>query len=56
VALDKLDKIGEDGVKMRNDRKGISEEAITKVQPLFNFTGLFEKIENYHYWLLLRKE
>jgi hypothetical protein len=28
VALDKLDKIGEDGVKKGNDRKGISETAI----------------------------
>ncbi|GLB50422.1 histidine--tRNA ligase [Neptunitalea lumnitzerae] len=39
VALDKLDKIGEDGVKKEMLEKGISEEAITKVQPLFNFTG-----------------
>src|SRR5690554_7086817 len=39
VALDKLDKIGEDGVKKEMLEKGISEEAIQKVQPLFNFTG-----------------
>ena len=39
VALDKLDKIGEDGVKKEMMEKGISEEAILKVQPLFNFTG-----------------
>ncbi|AWG23503.1 histidine--tRNA ligase [Flavobacterium faecale] len=39
VALDKLDKIGEDGVKKEMIEKGISEDAITKVQPLFNFTG-----------------
>jgi histidyl-tRNA synthetase len=39
VALDKLDKIGEDGVKKEMIEKGISEEAITKVQPLFSFTG-----------------
>ncbi|MFV8270335.1 histidine--tRNA ligase [Flavobacterium sp. GT2N3] len=39
VALDKLDKIGEDGVKKEMMEKGISEEAIAKVQPLFNFTG-----------------
>ncbi|MGK0295732.1 MAG: histidyl-tRNA synthetase [Ulvibacter sp.] len=46
VALDKLDKIGEDGVKKEMIEKGISEEAITKVQPLFNFTGtILEKIE-----------
>jgi histidyl-tRNA synthetase len=46
VALDKLDKIGEDGVKKEMVEKGISEEAITKVQPLFNFVGsISEKIE-----------
>ena len=46
VALDKLDKIGEDGVKKEMLEKGISETAIEKVQPLFNFTGtITEKIE-----------
>lgn len=45
VALDKLDKIGEDGVKKEMLEKGISETAIEKVQPLFNFTGtISEKI------------
>jgi len=45
VALDKLDKIGEDGVKKEMLEKGISAEAIEKVQPLFNFTGtISEKI------------
>ncbi|AXT60011.1 histidine--tRNA ligase [Aquimarina sp. AD10] len=39
VALDKLDKIGEEGVKKEMLSKGISEDAITKVQPLFNFEG-----------------
>jgi len=39
VALDKLDKIGEDGVKKEMIEKGISESAIEKVQPLFHFTG-----------------
>lgn len=39
VALDKLDKIGEDGVKKEMLEKGISEDAIQKVQPLFSFTG-----------------
>jgi histidyl-tRNA synthetase len=39
VALDKLDKIGEDGVKTEMLAKGIDEAAIEKVQPLFNFTG-----------------
>ena len=46
VALDKLDKIGEDGVKKEMLEKGISETAIEKVQPLFNFTGTInDKIE-----------
>jgi histidyl-tRNA synthetase len=46
VALDKLDKIGEDGVKKEMIEKGISESAIEKVQPLFNFTGsISEKIQ-----------
>ncbi|VXC23356.1 Histidine--tRNA ligase [Flavobacterium sp. 9AF] len=45
VALDKLDKIGEEGVKKEMLEKGIAEEAITKVQPLFSFTGtIAEKI------------
>ncbi len=39
VALDKLDKIGAAGVTKEMLSKGISEEAIQKVQPLFNFTG-----------------
>jgi histidyl-tRNA synthetase len=46
VALDKLDKIGEEGVKKEMLEKGISENALEKVQPLFNFTGTIEeKIE-----------
>ena len=46
VALDKLDKIGEDGVKKEMLEKGISNEALVKVQPLFNFTGtITEKIQ-----------
>lgn len=46
VALDKLDKIGEDGVKTEMLEKGISEAAIQKAQPLFNFTGtISEKIQ-----------
>ena len=39
VALDKLDKIGAEGVTNEMLSKGISENAIEKVQPLFNFNG-----------------
>ncbi len=39
VALDKLDKIGEEGVKTEMLLKGISETAINKLQPLFSLTG-----------------
>ena len=46
VALDKLDKIGEDGVKKEMREKGISEEALEKIQPIFNLNGSFsEKID-----------
>ena len=46
VALDKLDKIGEEGVKKEMLDKGISEEAIGKIQPIFNLSGNFQaKIE-----------
>ncbi len=39
VALDKLDKIGKEKVEAEMILKGITEEAIQKVQPLFSFTG-----------------
>jgi len=39
VALDKLDKIGVEGVKKEMLAKGISEEAITKAAPLFELSG-----------------
>ena len=39
VALDKLDKIGVEGVTKEMSTKGITEEAIDKLQPLFNFNG-----------------
>ncbi|MBU0941404.1 MAG: histidine--tRNA ligase [Bacteroidetes bacterium] len=57
VALDKLDKIGEDGVKNEMIAKGITEDAITKVQPLFNFTGsISEKIEKLELLLISSDE
>jgi len=57
VALDKLDKIGEDGVKKEMIEKGIDEVAIAKVQPLFNFTGtISEKIEKLSQLLAISAE
>nr|WP_321227718.1 histidine--tRNA ligase [uncultured Psychroserpens sp.] len=41
VALDKLDKIGEEKVKDEMRSKGISEEGIAKLQPLFTLKGDF---------------
>lgn len=40
VALDKLDKIGEDGVKTEMLSKGITETALEKLQPLFSLKGM----------------
>ncbi|SDL66545.1 histidyl-tRNA synthetase [Salinimicrobium catena] len=46
VALDKLDKIGEEGVKKEMQEKGISAEAIQKIQRVFDLKGDFaEKIK-----------
>lgn len=39
VALDKLDKIGEEGVKTEMLSKGISPEALDKLNPLFSLAG-----------------
>lgn len=39
VALDKLDKIGKEGVVKEMLSKGITEEAIIKIDPLFSFEG-----------------
>lgn len=47
VALDKLDKIGEEKVKSEMRSKGIQEEGISKLKPLFNLSGDFsEQINN----------
>ena len=42
VALDKLDKIGEEKVKEEMLSKGISVDGISKLQPLFTLSGSFE--------------
>ena len=41
VALDKLDKIGEEKVKQEMLDKGISQSGIEKLQPLFSLSGAF---------------
>ncbi|CAN5294564.1 histidine--tRNA ligase [soil metagenome] len=43
VALDKLDKIGEEGVKKEMLEKGISEDALARIQPIFKLEGDFEE-------------
>lgn len=49
VALDKLDKIGEDGVIKEMLAKGITNNAIEKIKPLFRFNGSNqEKLEALH--------
>lgn len=46
VALDKLDKIGEEGVKKEMLEKGISLEALNIIQPIFGLHGSFgEKVK-----------
>lgn len=39
VAIDKLDKIGQEGVEKELLEKGISESALEIIRPLFNLTG-----------------
>ncbi|WP_298476615.1 histidine--tRNA ligase [uncultured Maribacter sp.] len=47
VALDKLDKIGEEGVKKEMLSKGISEASIEKAAPLFTLSGTnLEQLES----------
>ena len=43
VALDKLDKIGEEGVIKEMKERGIGDEAIEKLQPIFGLKGSFEE-------------
>ena len=39
VAIDKLDKVGIDGVVKELNEKGVSEAALDKIKPLFNIQG-----------------
>lgn len=44
VAIDKLDKIGEDGVVKELQSKNVSEQAIEKIRPLFQLKGENEEM------------
>jgi len=44
VAIDKLDKIGEDGVVKELHEKGVSDSAVEKIRPLFSLTGSNKEI------------
>ena len=43
VAIDKMDKIGIDNVNRELQEKGLSEQAITHLQPILNLTGTNEE-------------
>ncbi|SDB24825.1 histidyl-tRNA synthetase [Flavobacteriaceae bacterium MAR_2010_188] len=43
VALDKLDKIGEEKVKEEMLQRGISKDSLDKLQPLFSLSGSFDE-------------
>lgn len=46
VAIDKLDKIGLEGVNKEMEAKGVSNKAIEQLQPIINLAGTnFEKLE-----------
>jgi histidyl-tRNA synthetase len=52
VAIDKLDKIGLDKVKDELRERGVTEEAITKLQPVFDLNGSNEeKLEKLVTWM-----
>ncbi|RDV16595.1 histidine--tRNA ligase [Pontibacter diazotrophicus] len=44
VAIDKLDKIGQEGVRKELLERGISEEAVTKLEPLYSLEGSNEAV------------
>ncbi len=57
VALDKLDKIGAEGVATEMSAKGISADAIEKVAPLFSFDGTnSEKLDQLQEMLSVSEE
>ena len=57
VALDKLDKIGQKGVLDEMRSKGIPEEALSKLKPVFELKGgNLEKLDSLHSMLLSSEE
>lgn len=47
IALDKIDKIGVESVKIEMLEKGITKEALQKIEPIFHLTGdIYKKLEN----------
>lgn len=44
VAIDKLDKIGKEGVEKEMREKGVTESAIETIQPLFELNGTNEEV------------
>jgi len=56
VAIDKLDKIGEDGVIKELQSKGINEKAIEKLKPFFSMKGETEKMLEFMHSFLAESE
>ena len=44
TAIDKLDKIGEEGVLKELANRGVSEQSINRIKPLFNLNGTNKEI------------
>ena len=56
VALDKLDKIGIDGVQKEMLEKGITQDSINALEPLFKLTGSLEEKANQLSVILAKSE
>jgi histidyl-tRNA synthetase len=56
VAIDKLDKVGEEGVVKELKEKGVSDQAIDKISPLFSLSGNNEKMMSFMKDILSKSE
>jgi len=56
VAIDKLDKIGEEGVVKELESKGVSASAIEKIKPLFSLKGGYQEVISEMKTMLLNSE